>query len=48
MTLRAVMALVILSVVAACGADGDPIPPEPKEAPVGLSVQGTVSVGIRG
>ena len=30
MTLRAVFALLFLSVMAGCGADGDPIPPGPE------------------
>lgn len=40
-----------LAALAACGADGDPQPPVRKEAQTptpGLSIHGTVSVGIVG
>ena len=47
--IRAALAIVIVAGLSACGADGDPIPPAPKDTPKpGISIGGTLSMGIAG
>lgn len=47
--IRAVLVLAMMASLSACGADGDPIPPAPKETPKpGVSISGTASIGITG
>lgn len=38
--------LLTLALLAACGADGPPVPPSQTTAQSGVSVSGTASVGI--
>lgn len=44
---RVMCLLALASLVAACGADGDPVPPS-KAAVPGVSLSGEVSIGIAG
>ncbi|AWI82382.1 argininosuccinate lyase [Alloyangia pacifica] len=48
MITRSVLALGLVALLAACGADGPPTRPEPKERPAasGVSVHGTVKMGV--
>ena len=46
MTLRLIL-LVSVGLLAACGADGPPRPPEAKPAP-GISISGEASIGVAG
>ncbi|SPH23364.1 hypothetical protein DEA8626_02428 [Defluviimonas aquaemixtae] len=43
--MRPLLLLICLATLAACGADGEPTPPD---AGSGLSVSGTVRVGVSG
>ena len=43
---KAVLLALLGGVLAACGVDGPPVPPEPKTS--GVSVSGTVEVGVSG
>lgn len=47
MILRPLAAMLVLAVLAACGADGEPERPEPRPAP-GVTVTGTVEFGVAG
>ncbi|MDJ0827513.1 MAG: argininosuccinate lyase [Rhodobacter sp.] len=44
---RAVLLGLLTGLLAGCGVDGPPEPPEPKQKP-GVSVTGTVEVGVSG
>jgi hypothetical protein len=44
--LRLIAAILALGLLAACGADGEPERPEPR--PAGVTIGGTVSVGVSG
>lgn len=45
---RVILSLGLVALLAACGADGAPIAPEPEPEtpPPGVSISGTASVGI--
>lgn len=44
---KAALALICFAGLAACGADGEPTPPAPKDTTVpGVSVTGTARVGV--
>ncbi|MBY6003837.1 argininosuccinate lyase [Salipiger bermudensis] len=45
---RLVLSFGLVALLAACGADGAPITPEPKDEtpPTGISISGSASVGI--
>lgn len=46
--MRAVLSLLCLALLAACGADGKPVPPAAPDATAqpGLSVSGEISAGV--
>ncbi|MBP0483227.1 argininosuccinate lyase [Sagittula sp. M10.9X] len=46
--MRLALGLVLAGLVAGCGADGEPTPPEPKEDASGFAVHGTAKMGIAG
>ncbi|MGV6811903.1 MAG: argininosuccinate lyase [Brevirhabdus sp.] len=37
----------LIAALAACGVDGEPVPPEPKAKP-GVSMTGKVEIGVKG
>jgi hypothetical protein len=43
---RIVAGLMLAGVLAACGVDGAPVPPEPRQT--GVTVTGTLSTGLTG
>ncbi|APX22508.1 MAG: argininosuccinate lyase [Rhodobacteraceae bacterium] len=44
---RRLAAFAFFALVAACGADGDPVPPKPDPAPEpGLTITGSAEMGI--
>lgn len=44
---RSLAALALFALVAACGADGDPVPPKPDTTPQpGLTITGSAEMGI--
>ncbi|MBF9050905.1 argininosuccinate lyase [Roseobacter sp. HKCCD9010] len=45
--IRLIAPILMLGLLAACGVDGDPIPPEPPVEP-GITISGTVEAGITG
>ncbi len=45
--IRLFAALTALSLLTACGVDGDPTHPEPRPEP-GITISGTVEVGVAG
>lgn len=45
--IRLIPALMITTLLAACGVDGSPTQPEPRPEP-GLQVSGTVEIGVTG
>lgn len=45
MTMRVILATALLA-LAACGVESAPVPPEDQAQPPGLSLSGTVSVGV--
>jgi len=46
MTPKPFLPLALIVLLTACGVDGDPVPPSEATPPSGLSVSGTVEVGI--
>lgn len=43
------VSLLVLAALAGCGADGEPVRPEPKRSgPVQVEITGTAEMGIRG
>ncbi|EPX82796.1 hypothetical protein [Salipiger mucosus] len=43
--MRPLLAICVLGLLAACGADGEPERPEPRR-PIDISVSGTAEIGI--
>lgn len=43
---RALLAAIVLATLTACGVDGPPTRPEPKQPPIGASVSGDARFGV--